>query len=142
MAQNFQWNTFVESATSSLTTELNTLASGSVSTASAAVTSNQDQYALLELFVNFPSAPTDGRSVIVFALPSIDGTNYNDVTDPIDPGNILAIFRVRAVNTDQRITKRAMLPPGNFKIAVKNDTDQAMKSTLNTVKYRRFDEQY
>lgn len=142
MASPFQWSSYTEVTVTGMTTELNALSASDVVAASAAVATNADQYVMVECLVTFGTAPVDGDDIILYAVPSIDGTNYGDIVNTVDPGTIIAIFRVRAVTTSQRITKRAMFPPGPFKLAVKNDTNRNFAASGNTIRYRRFNEQY
>jgi hypothetical protein len=121
-----------------LTTELNALASAAASAASAAIdnSTNLDLYDDLELLVTFGTGPAVGRSVDVYQLPSVDATNYADGGGAVVPNALLvASFPVRSVTTAQRLVQpNVAIPPGSFKYAVVNNTDQAMAATGNTLR--------
>src|SRR4051812_48300802 len=81
-----------------LSTELNALAAAAVGVSSGTAYDNttattaRRQYAMLELNVDYVSAPTDGDFISVYFVPAPDGTNFDDVTDPINPGCIVCNF--------------------------------------------------
>jgi hypothetical protein len=77
----------------SLTTELNALANGSYSAASAAIdnTSNLDLFDDLELTVTYGTNPTANAPVEIYLIPSTDGTNYADSTHP-GPQSLRRLF--------------------------------------------------
>lgn len=121
-------------------TDLNSLASAQ-SNLSAAISNatEMDLYVDLELFVEFAVAPVDGALVNVYIVRQIDGTNYEDATDgasPVRPRNgHVGSFSVRANADDQRmILPMVVLPPGDFKILLVNDTTQAFEASGNTLK--------
>ena len=130
------------SITSLLTTELNSLANNtgvlsSVGGTSGVFTSTGYLTADVQLEVTFGTAPTANTTVAIWFLKILDGTNFEDGSSSVTPTRPPdVIFAVRAVTTLQRITKRAQIPAGNFKVlALNNGTGQAMASSSNTVKY-------
>jgi hypothetical protein len=130
-----------------LSTELNALAAGSVGVSSGVAldnttaTSARRQYGMLELNVTFGSAPAAGDSVAVYAVPYTDGTNPDDVTDPINPALLIAVIPVRATTGAQKIAAPCVIPgPFKFKIALKNNNaSQAFPATSSTLKLTTFD---
>lgn len=124
-----------------LATELNSLASGTNSAASAAIDNSASHaiYHDLELVCTFGTAPAANSAVEVYIVPSVDDTNYADGGGSVTPaGNLLAgVFFVRAVTTAQRVALRGVeVPPGSFKYVLRNTSGQAMAATSNTLRYR------
>lgn len=131
------------STTSVLTTELNSLASGSVCTASAAQDNDtagaRDTLAQFELYIAAQgSNRAAGAYLALYILPEVDGTNYPDSTDECLDNYLAAVVSLddgalaaRRVNVDA-----VRLPVGDWKAIVKNVTGQALASSGNTVKYR------
>lgn len=131
-------------ATTCLTTELNSLANNAqaVSAAAISLTAGEPGYESVEgeLVVTFPSAPNANFCILVWLLREIDGTNYEDGSASVTPTrNPDLIFPVRPVTTAQRIIQVCDLPPGSFKTLVRNDaTGQAIAGSGNTLKLRPF----
>lgn len=133
------------SQSSLLTTELNSLANNTNVITSAAFNNTQgggsgDGYLLadLELVVSYGVAPTAGTGCSVWFIQTQDGTNYEDASASITPARAPdVVFPVRAVTGAQRVIRTCSLPPGNFKVLIRNDgTGQAMASSANTLKVR------
>jgi len=131
-----------------LDTQLNSLADAARSVASAA----QDNtlaaqlmfWADFELFVDLALAPTENKVVELYLLTEIDGTNYADGSDTVQPRYTSAAgsFPMDAVATAQRVVLRGVpLPPTKWKALVKNSSGQAFAATLNTLKYLPYREQ-
>lgn len=130
-----------------MSTELNSLADSTNALASAAYNNTQgggggDGYAegLLELVVTFGTSPATTGAVSVWFLAQPDGTNYEDGGSSVTPARVPDLqFPLRAVTTGQRITRRTLLPPGNFKPLVRNDsTGQSFAGSGNTLKVLPF----
>lgn len=131
------------SQTTLLSTELNSLGSGSTSNAGSAfdntIGQTGDGYVLcdVELVVTHASSPAAGGAHQVWFLQSQDGTNYDDGSSSVTPPRAPdLVINVRAVSTAQRITKRALLPAGKFKAIQRNDASTALASSGNTLKVR------
>src|SRR5262249_53916991 len=76
MANIGKWNTPTSIATI-LTTELNSLGSGSMSSASAAYTNSSNLNIYCDLEVNLASlSPTSGAYVAIYIFEAADGSNY------------------------------------------------------------------
>lgn len=130
---------YTQTATTILSTELNSLGSGSISAASSAIdnTTNLDLFMDLELVLAAQGAArSSGATVSVAIVPSLDGgTNYPDVVD----GNneVVAVFPLDAATTARRQVRRDVaIPPGLFKLYVRNSTGQAFAASGSTIRYR------
>lgn len=123
---------------STLTTELNSLASAATSAASAAIdnTTNLDLYHDLTLTVAVQgSARSAGATVSVYLTPALDGTNYDDVN--ATTAELVAVFPLDAATTARQSTRRDVpVPPGLFKYFVVNSTGQAFAASGNILEYR------
>jgi hypothetical protein len=129
---------YTASIASALTTDLNSLANGSASAASAALdnTSNLDLYHDLTLTVAAQgSARSAGATVSVYLVMALDGTNYDDVN--ATTAELVAVFPLDAATTARQVTRRDIpVPPGLFKYFVVNNTGQAFAASGNIVEFR------
>lgn len=123
------------SATSLLTTGLNSLANGSRAVSST-VADNRDLYGDFELVVTFGSAPSADAPVYLYFLEAPDGTNLEDGSTSVTPSAAPdVIFTVRAVTSAQRVVRpRIPLPNGDYAVLLVNASGQAMAASGNTVK--------
>jgi hypothetical protein len=129
--------------TTLLTTGLNSLANNALAVSSAfdnTIAQTGDGYtrADIELVVTYGSAPTAGTAVVIWFLRSQDGTNYEDGGTGATPARApdLAI-EVAATTSPQLLIREADIPPGKFKVLLKNDgTSQSMAASGNTLKIR------
>lgn len=139
MANVGKWNA-PSSTVSVLTTELNSLGSGSASAASSAIANqtNLDIYSDWELNLGSLS-PAAGAYIAVYIMLAVDGTNY--------PAPSAADMRLQSsqllfsvplsttATTAQRISVRnVVLPPGTFKIILDNQAGVALNASGNTLK--------
>jgi hypothetical protein len=129
---------YSQSATSALTTELNSIANNANTAASAAIdnTSALDLYADIELVIAAQgSARSAGAYIAVYFVHALDGTNYDDVNETT--AELAAVYPLDAATSARRRTVRDVpIPPGLFKVFARNVTGQALASSGNTVKYR------
>lgn len=127
-----------------LGTELNALATGSGSAASAAIdnSTNLDLFGDFVLDVTYGVNPTVGSTVDLYIIPSIDATNYGDYTSgasPFAPKEYLVkSFELKAATTAQKLIVRDVSLPKKFKLAVINNAGQAMAASGNTVKFETY----
>jgi len=128
-------------ATTALSTGLNSLANNALVASSAITLSTGEpgyQRCEAELVVTYGTAPTANTACVVWLLREIDGTNYEDGSNTVTPSrNPDLVFPLRAVTTAQRIVVTGDLPPGSFVALLRNDgTGQAMAASGNTLKIR------
>ena len=128
-------------ATTALSTGLNSLANNALVTSSAITLSTGEpgyQRCEAELVVTYGTAPTANTACVVWLLREIDGANYEDGSSTVTPSrNPDLVFPLRAVTTAQRIVVTGDLPPGSFVALLRNDgTGQAMSASGNTLKIR------
>lgn len=123
-----------------LTTELNSLADGASATGATVIDNsvNLDRFGVAELLTGtFGSAPTADSPLHLYALPALDGTNYED--RPTD-NFYLGSFVVQASTSAQRCaTRRFEMPPFKCKFLVLNKCGQALHASGNTVTLFTFD---
>jgi hypothetical protein len=136
---------YTQSATSALTTELNSLANAANSAASSLIdnTTNRDQFMDLELVLGVAgSARSAGGSVEVFMVVRLDGTNTSDVNEV--SAQRIAVFPTQASTAAQRIVRgnnplqRIRISPVHFALFARNSTGQALNASGNTLKYRTY----
>jgi hypothetical protein len=128
---------YTAAAASALTTALDALANATASAASSAIdnTSTLDLYADWELVLGTQSSRTAGCAVALYITPSLDGTNYSDVSS--SSAELLGVFTLATGTGAQRVIIRdTPIPPALFKVFVVNNSTQAFAASSNTVKYR------
>ncbi len=139
MANNaILWQAAPVSRSNVLSTELNSLASGSRTAAGTEVDNsvNLDTYGLLEINVTFGTAPSAGGYLALYLITAPDGTNYSDGSATVDPGADTWVLNipVRAVTTAQlKVTKVFPLPGAKLKFILENQSGQAFPATGSTV---------
>lgn len=106
---------------------------------SSAITLTSANYTrgVFELAVpSFSGAPTANTAVSVWIIRQADGSAYEDGDASTTPArNPDMVFPVRPVSTAQRIELPAIdLPPGLFKVLVKNDGTGVTMNTTWTLK--------
>ena len=128
---------YTSSAATALSTDLNSLANATASAASAAIDNSTvlDLYADWELVLGTQTARTAGCAVSLYITPSLDGTNYADVSS--SSAELLGVFTLATGTGASRVVIRdTPIPPGLFKVFVVNSSTQAFNASGNTVKYR------
>jgi hypothetical protein len=84
-------------------------------------------------------------TVLIWLLSCVDGVNYEDGTAGT-PGIIPArqpdaVIQLRSVNGPQIVNFREInLPPGTFKILLKNNTQAALAASGNSLSYNMYSE--
>ena len=132
------------SVTSIMTTDLNqSNLTSNAKKITAALDNSTDRYFWddLELVCTFAATPSANATLEVYLIPSIDGSNYTDGSDSVDPPStsLVGIFPIRAVTSVQRLSIRGIqLPPGLFKYVVWNKTGVSSSGTSNTLKRRSY----
>jgi hypothetical protein len=131
-------------ATTLLSTELNSLANGSNSSAGTArnnvqATANFNGYtrAKIELYLAaYSGTPSANTSVNVWFLRTVDGTNYEDGSSSVTPArNPDVVMPVNATASGpQRIVRECFLPVGLFQPIAKNVIGIALAASGNTLK--------
>ena len=143
MATVFKWAA-PETIATYYTTELNALANAAFVAVGAAIDNLTDlyEYMVLELVLAALS-PTAGAYVDVWADYTLDGTNYADPAKPLQTTALLTSFQLdTTAATAQRLVSRPVLIlPVAFKMQLRNGSGVAFGATLNTLKYKRFNEQ-
>lgn len=128
------------SATSYLTTELNSLASaGNKIGAAIDNTSAGDMFADFEVVIATQGgARSAGAYIALYVIPSVDGTNYTMGDDSVDPPatTMVCAIPLDAATTARRIAcTHVLIPAGKFKVLLENNTGQAFASSGNTLAY-------
>lgn len=130
-----------ESIQSALTTELNSLADGSYTNASSAIDNETDLYKFIDFEVVLASlTPTGSPYVAIYAVPSLDGTNYADGGGATAPRNssLLAVLDTSTSTGAKRlVVTNILIPPLKFKLIAQNKCGVSLASSSNTLKYRR-----
>lgn len=135
-------NKKVGTITSVLTTELNSLATATDSSAGTAfdnTPTTSDKGFLggeLELVVTFGTNPTAGSAAYAYIVSAPDGTNYGDANSTA--ARLVATFPLRATTSAQRLTRYISadsLPCCNIKFLLRTDAGQTTASSGNTLKF-------
>lgn len=137
-------------AASVLTTELNSLATGNA----CALSSEQDNGTNLDIYADFQldlaslTISSSGAYVSVYIVPSVDGTNYPDWATGTGGGyqtqylaGVILVKNVSATTARANLSGVA-LPPGKFKVAVRNTVGASFASSGNTLKIRTYAASY
>lgn len=132
--------------TTLLSTELNSLASGSYATLGAAfnnvfATANFNGYFLADVMLNlaiYTGTPAAGSYIGMWFVPAIDGTNYDNSGSTISVGpDVIIPVDALASGPYQRTIRNIWLPCGNFKtLAQNNGLGLALAASGNTIKIR------
>lgn len=131
------------SATTYLSTELNSLADGA-NKLGAKIDNEADGENEMFIDVEFSiatqgSARDAGAYVALYLLESVDGTNFTYGSDSVDPpaSALIDVFLLDAATTARYVClTNLQLPPLDFKLLLMNETGQAFASSGNTLKYR------
>lgn len=123
-----------------LTTECNSVASGSYCTLGAEVNNSTGQNAIYTDVVFTAGGtftPTNPASIACWLLVAPDGTNYEDGTSSVAPGRP-ADFQINIRNgstiTPVQAARQVVLPSGKFKALCQNNTGATFPSSGNTIK--------
>lgn len=133
-----------QTAENALTTELNSLANGSRAISGTAVSNDteKDFYASIELYLATQgSARSSGAYVALYIVYSHDGSNFSIGDASVAPSihsHIANVDLDAATTARYVVIPQVLLAPLDFKIVVENRTGQALASSGNTVKIRRY----
>lgn len=143
-----QASNVVGTASTVMTTELNTLANNASLVSSVAGTSGvispiTQPSLLVELYVTFGTGPTTGNIQIWFLKTLDNGTTFEDGSSSITPTRTPDIsLGPNAITTGQRLQKICDSPLTAFKILVKNNgTAQAFAASGNVLRILPFTRQ-
>lgn len=126
-----------------LSSGLDALADGALAVSSAL--SNDDAaereiWAEFEVYVAEQASARSSATLELLILPTVDGTNYPDAVYGATADN----YSVKTWNLDAAVTARYLtvtdikLPPGDYKVAIVNDTGYALAATGSTVKMKTY----
>lgn len=152
MPTNFLWGTR-QAATTLLTTELNSLASGSGSSASSAIdlTASGWQLCDLELYIaSSSSAFTAASYADVYFVVSSDGTNYPKYTSGASWKLAENYFAARiwlhpatlSSEAIYEVAREVRVPSAKFKVVLVNKSGVTLPASSNTLKLYPTPEQY
>lgn len=143
MANIGKWNAPSSTATI-LSTELDSLADGSASSASSAIANQTNLDIYVDIEINLGSlTPTAGAYVSLYILEAIDGSNYPSQSTAdmrLTSTQLLCVVPIGvAAATAQRVAVRnIVIPPGSFKIILDNHAGAALAANGNTVKFNAY----
>lgn len=131
-----------EAATTILGSGLNSLADGAYSALGTEVDNETDRYLYGNFELNLASlSPTTGAYVALYLVPSVDGTNYPDVSNTRPPGEEYRVgtftIDTTATSTSLHTATNILIPPFKFKCMVLNECNVALNATGNSVDIRR-----
>lgn len=122
-------------ATTILSSELNSLGNNANSLASTAYDNSGLRYPWADITLNAAAAGaarSAGAAIAVYMTPRTDGTNYDDANEIT--AELVAVFPLDATTTARRRTvRRISLPPENVKFFARNLTGQALAASGSTV---------
>jgi hypothetical protein len=140
MANIGKWNTPTAIA-SQLTTELNSLANGSMTAASAAYDNSANLNIYFTAELNLASlSPAAGAYLAVYALLAPDGSNYPAQSDAdlrLIASMLWCVIPIgTTASTAQRVSSVAplILPPSLVKFKVDNQSGVSLNASGNTLK--------
>ena len=121
-----------------LSTELNALGNDARSAAGGLLDNltNKDQYAWAKLTVDFVSAPSAGAYCQLFMVKALDGTNYEQGSDTVEPAQNISVgsFPLLASTAAQHVTIGPfLLPPYKVKFILLNKSGQAFPASGSLV---------
>lgn len=144
---NILWSGYHAAESSRLTTELNSLANGSMTALSAEVDNSTNKYLYADVEVALASInPTGAPTVDLYLVPTVDGTNYPEFDTGASPTAIVLNYLVATLNiktgsaAHRAIARMIPIPPGKYKWALRNATGVSLAASGSTVKERNYSE--
>jgi hypothetical protein len=150
MAGNNLWLTYPAAISNKLTTELNSLADGSVTALSSEIDNISNQHMFADFQVDLASLTISSTSAFLtlFIVPTVDGTNYPDWTSGAE-GNYHSQYKAEIIlvknvsaTTARADCREVSIPPGKFKVALRNGTGASLASSGNTLGMRSYSQSY
>jgi hypothetical protein len=137
------WTSYAATQTY-LTTELNALTDGS-NKIGAAIDNTTDLALFMDVELYLASfTPVSPAFINLYLIPSVDGTNYEDGGDSVDPLQGVQKY-TRGLSTTATaklaVYPRIILPPGLFKLLLMNESGASLAASGNTLKYRTYSQQ-
>ena len=150
MAGNNLWLPYQAAISNKLTTELNSLADGSVCALSAEIDNSSELLKFADFQLDLASLTISSTTayVHIFFVPTVDGTNYPDWTSGAYANYHGQYFAGSvAVKAVSATTARAslwnlLIPANKFKVALRNGVGAAFASSGNTLGMRTYSESY
>lgn len=147
-----KWAAPIVAYTGYLTTELNALAIDALEASGAEINNESNLATFLDLELTLASFDVSGQgapAVVIYLIESIDGgTDFDTVTDAVTadasmppPGKICTTIGLRpGVAAEAKLAVKSMIPipPGRFKLAVRNKTGVQLGATGNILSYRTY----
>lgn len=131
-----------ESIATALTTELNSLSDGSLSTLSSEIDNETGLYQYMGLELSLASFnPSGSPYVEVYLFKSIDGTNYEDGSSTLSQCLLVALPVTTGSSAKESHAANLLIPPFKFKLGVRNKTGSAFAASGSVLSYRRYNEQ-
>lgn len=151
MANDIKWESPTVSLISYLTTTLNSLADNTTDLG-AAIDNETNLCTFMDLELTLASFDISGQanpSVTIFMLESVDGgTDFDTGTDAVSADasippadKICCIFGLRpgiAAEAKTAVKSIIPIPPGRFKLMVRNTTGVAFAAANNVLAYRTY----
>lgn len=137
---NVLWASSLTNRADVLTTELNSLASGSFCTLGAAFdnTSNKDMLFFLEFLTGGSITPTTGAHLRVWPVLSFNGTDFGDTPASTQLAGHNAIWtpsiKTGAHTVRELGVRPILLPPCNIKFILQNNTGAAFSASGNVLR--------
>ena len=153
MANNpIKWSTAVVSLASYLSAALNSLGSNVIDASGAAIDNTSNLATHMDLELTIASLDLSGQSspsVDIYLLESVDGgTDYDNVTDAVDADAAmppadkictkLGLRPFTEAEVKTAVKSMIPIPPGHFKLCLRNKTGVALPASGNVLSYRTY----
>lgn len=144
MATTHRYTAPSTTLTSYLTTEMNSLASGSYTAASSAIDNTSNLHLFMAVHLHLASlTPSGSPYCALYLLPAFDGSVYVDGGGATAPpaANLVAVFDLSTSATAKERSAVFPIPPASFKLVLLNASGVSLASSGNTLKGNTFTEQ-
>jgi hypothetical protein len=125
-----------------LSTGLNSLAHNALAVSAVQLmrTGGNDLLAEVEFAGSFTANPAANSGIVIWFLPTLETnqTLFEDGADGVivPTKRVSLVLGMRAVTTAQRRIEMAVLPPGDYRVLLQNQTGSAMAASGNTLRIR------